>query len=129
MHIWTPAVAAPSDIVPLAGQDSTHPASASIAASTPTTITFKPLQSLGDADIPLASTTPHPTPVPLAMPTHSASKSEIRREAGKIPLHIAVVQSILAAATEDRMRKICSNVVIVGGTGLIHNVGFAIESR
>jgi hypothetical protein len=57
------------------------------------------------------------------------SKLDVRRNAEQTPLHIAVVQSILATGSEERMRRVCSNVLVVGGTGLIHNVGFAIESR
>jgi actin-related protein 8 len=54
---------------------------------------------------------------------------DTRRESSKIPLDVAVVESILAAGAEERMRKVAANLLIVGGTGGIHNVGFAVESR
>lgn len=54
---------------------------------------------------------------------------DIKIEAGKIPLHIAVMESILAAGTPDRQKRLSQNVLLVGGTARIHNVGFAIESR
>lgn len=66
-----------------------------------------------------------PTPTPAA----PESLIDVRHEASKIPLDVAVVESIIAAGTEDRMKKMCGNILIVGGTGLIHNVGFAVESR
>ncbi|KAM0750707.1 actin-like ATPase domain-containing protein [Meredithblackwellia eburnea MCA 4105] len=53
----------------------------------------------------------------------------IRYEAGKIPLDVAVVESIVAAGTEDRMKRLCQNVLVVGGSAAIHNVGFAVETR
>lgn len=70
-----------------------------------------------------SSMPPAPPPVP------TGPSIDVRLEASKIPLDVAVVESILAAGTEDRMKKICQNILIVGGTALIHNVGFAVESR
>lgn len=70
----------------------------------------------------------HPTPSAIAAVAPS-QEIDIRIEAGKIPLHIAVMESILAAGTPDRQKRLSQNVLIVGGTSLIHNVGFAIESR
>lgn len=68
-------------------------------------------------------------PVVPALPIIPPVSIDIKLEASKIPLHVAVVESILAAGAEERMKRISQNVLIVGGTGLIHNIGFAIESR
>ncbi|GAA5929917.1 uncharacterized protein JCM15063_004664 [Sporobolomyces koalae] len=54
---------------------------------------------------------------------------DVRHESSKMPLDVAVVESILAAGAEERMRKVAANLLIVGGTGGIHNIGFAVESR
>jgi actin-related protein 8 len=34
-----------------------------------------------------------------------------------------------SGAAEERVKKIATNLLIVGGTGGIHNIGFAVESR
>lgn len=100
------------------------------------------LPTLPQLDLPDASTEDGATPLtgspaPGAPATRQATPTpvpvvpaiDVRYEAGKIPLDVAVVESILAAGTEDRMKRICQNVLIVGGTGAIHNIGFAVESR
>lgn len=76
-----------------------------------------------------AAAAPHPVTPAAAVPTAPVPTIDVRYEAGKIPLDVAVVESILAAGTEDRMKRVCANVLIVGGTGAIHNIGFAVESR
>lgn len=81
------------------------------------------------SNTPLRQATPLKESTPLPPPAPSGPKINVRLEASKIPLHVAVVESILAAGSEERMKKLSQNVLIVGGTGLIHNVGFAIESR
>lgn len=76
-----------------------------------------------------AAAAPHRVTPAAAVPTAPVPTIDVRYEAGKIPLDVAVVESILAAGTEDRMKRVCANVLIVGGTGAIHNIGFAVESR
>ncbi|GAA5893576.1 hypothetical protein JCM5296_007491 [Sporobolomyces johnsonii] len=73
------------------------------------------------ASLSTASATPAAPPPPPAI--------DVRYESSKIPLDVAVVESILAAGAEERMKKVAANLLIVGGTGGIHNVGFAVESR
>ncbi|CEQ43221.1 SPOSA6832_05131 [Sporobolomyces salmonicolor] len=73
------------------------------------------------ASLSTASATPAAAPPPPAI--------DVRYESSKIPLDVAVVESILAAGAEERMKKVAANLLIVGGTGGIHNVGFAVESR
>jgi actin-related protein 8 len=70
-----------------------------------------------------------PPAPPLSAPALTPQSIDTRRESSKIPLDVAVVESILAAGAEERMRKVAANLLIVGGTGGIHNVGFAVESR
>ena len=104
------------------------------------------LPSLPPLPIPgsgLAST--EGTPAPQSIAAHPTAESsvvgspktaapitpaiDVRLESSKLPLDVAVVESILACGTEDRMRKVCANIIIVGGTGAIHNIGFAVQSR
>ena len=54
---------------------------------------------------------------------------DIALEASKIPLDVAIFESINATQSEERMRRLVANLVIVGGTAKIHNAGFAIQSR
>ncbi|GAA5971070.1 hypothetical protein JCM8115_006137 [Rhodotorula mucilaginosa] len=107
-------------------------------AATPTT---------GGAALPALPGTPAAeSPAPLDGPSSAAapqtkaatsSEVDVRRESSKLPLDVAVVESILAIvsgsptslAAEERVKKIATNLLIVGGTGGIHNVGFAVESR
>ncbi|GAA6022077.1 hypothetical protein JCM11491_004742 [Sporobolomyces phaffii] len=81
-----------------------------------------------------AATTPSlgGSPAPAdksALPALAPQAIDTRYESSKIPLDVAVVESILAAGAEERMKKVAANLLIVGGTGGIHNVGFAVESR
>ncbi|GAA5890149.1 hypothetical protein JCM6882_009242 [Rhodosporidiobolus microsporus] len=63
-------------------------------------------------------------------PVGSTVQIDVRRESSKLPLDVAVVESILAAGpAEERMKRVAANLLVVGGTGGIHNVGFAVESR
>ncbi|GAA6036805.1 hypothetical protein JCM8097_003487 [Rhodosporidiobolus ruineniae] len=67
------------------------------------------------------------TPVPSAVPS---GPIDVKYESSKLPLDVAVVESILAAGpAEERMKKVAANLLVVGGTGGIHNIGFAVESR
>ena len=91
--------------------------------------------ALASESTPTQSVSPPPTSTKSSarQPTPSATTTnteiDVKFEAGKIALHIAVMESILAAGTPDRQKKLSQNVLLVGGTALIHNVGFAIESR
>lgn len=55
---------------------------------------------------------------------------DVAVEASKLPLHIALVECLAAAATEDRIKKILNGgLVIIGGVANTPHVGFAIQSR
>ncbi|GAA5948952.1 hypothetical protein JCM3765_003964 [Sporobolomyces pararoseus] len=82
--------------------------------------------SLGGSPAPNEKPTASAT---TAQPTVTPQSIDTRLESSKIPLDVAVVESILAAGAEERMRKVAANLLIVGGTGGIHNIGFAVESR
>ncbi|KAI5475415.1 actin-related protein 8 [Pseudohyphozyma bogoriensis] len=157
MHLWSRDVddifEVAGDLVTNAMRSSTRhllpPAPIASASAEPDGITPAPITTEDGAALPplppLPATTlavPSPTPgadleaggtgtkAPTRQTTPAKEVSiDVRVEASKMPLDVAVLESILAAGTEDRMKKVCQNVLIVGGSGLIHNVGFAVESR
>ncbi|GAA5877654.1 hypothetical protein JCM3774_005372 [Rhodotorula dairenensis] len=113
-------------------------------AATPLASGSAPLPALPDTSVagspapPDASTSTSVAVVPAAAKTTSTSTEiDVRYESSKLPLDVAVVESILAIvagaptslAAEERVKKIATNLLIVGGTGGIHNIGFAVESR
>lgn len=115
----------------LPGPKATESSGAADPAATPSLLSAQPTTSN------LAS--PAPPDAMKASPSAPAGSADIdvRYESSKLPLDVAVVESILAispsgassAAAEERIKKIATNLLIVGGTGGIHNIGFAVESR
>lgn len=101
------------------------PAGEDASAAAP--IALPPLPALAAATTP--SLGGSPAPDKAAQPVLTPQSIDTRYESSKIPLDVAVVESILAAGAEERMRKVAANLLIVGGTGGIHNIGFAVESR
>ncbi|SGZ26454.1 BQ5605_C024g09919 [Microbotryum silenes-dioicae] len=75
-----------------------------------------------------AAPAPPPPATSLVLKTKEP-KIDPRLESGKIPLDVAIVESILATGAEDRIKKLSNNVLLCGGTSMIHNIGFAVESR
>lgn len=70
------------------------------------------------------------SPAPALSAPAPTGPLDVRYESSKLPLDVAVVESIIAAGpAEERMKKVAANLLIVGGTGGIHNIGFAVESR
>ncbi|KAG0142268.1 hypothetical protein CROQUDRAFT_50536 [Cronartium quercuum f. sp. fusiforme G11] len=92
----------------------------------------------GDSGAPTRRPSPSPATtkhVTNTLPTTTSAEvpaiqpSVIIAEASKLPLQEAIVQSILACGTEERCRRMAGALIIVGGGGLIHNVGYAITTR
>jgi actin-related protein 8 len=118
----TPPTAATVPSPPTLDMSATVNSPDSASASTSQVVSFK----FNSASLSVNTGSTNANQISAAIPV---SKLDVRRNAEQTPLHIAVVQSILATGSEERMRRVCSNVLVAGGTGLIHNVGFAIESR
>lgn len=85
--------------------------------------------SLGGSPAPVEKSLAGATASTPAAAMLTPQSIDTRYESSKIPLDVAVVESILAAGAEERMKKVAANLLIVGGTGGIHNIGFAVESR
>ncbi|CAE6409631.1 unnamed protein product [Rhizoctonia solani] len=85
--------------------------------------TTKPSKSKGTAPVtapsPVAAPTPAPAPVQI----------DVRWEASKLPLDVAIFNSTRAAGGVDRIKKFLQVVVIVGGTSMIPGMVHALESR
>lgn len=67
-----------------------------------------------------------PPQVPAAAP---APVIDVRWEASKLPLDVAIFNSARAAGGVDRIKKFLQVVVIVGGTSMIPGMVHALESR
>lgn len=50
-------------------------------------------------------------------------------ESSKLPLEIAVLESLAQCGSEDRLKRIITNILLVGGLGNMQGVGFALQSR
>jgi actin-related protein 8 len=70
-------------------------------------------------------------------PSTSISTIDVPWEASKVPLDFAVWNSIQASisnlgsagTSEERIRRMTSNIICTGGTALIPGIGFALEAR
>lgn len=72
---------------------------------------------------------PSANPTRLPTPDPPAPAFDVSSEASKIPLHVAVAESIIACGSEERAKRMLGAIMIVGGGGLIHNIGYAVASR
>lgn len=76
-----------------------------------------------------------PTPAPSTAPT--ASSFDVLRAASELPLDVALYHSLLQSSNasassvvgEERMKKLASNILVVGGAALTQGMGVAIEGR
>lgn len=59
----------------------------------------------------------------------SEADLDIPFEAGKVPLDLAVMESICSTISEDRIKKFCNAIIVVGGGGRILGVNHAVQSR
>jgi actin-related protein 8 len=63
---------------------------------------------------------------PLDAPAFSI---DVCFEASKLPLDVAIVNSVRAAGGDEKIRKYLQAVLVVGGTALIPGLAHALESR
>ncbi|KAK4055826.1 actin-like protein arp8 [Microbotryomycetes sp. JL221] len=94
-----------------------------------TTADLQPARDAGAAPLPAEAATPVKESASVAAAESAGPTVDVRVESSKIPLDVAVVESIMACGTEDRMKKAVANLVVTGGCSAIHNAGFAISSR
>lgn len=66
------------------------------------------------------------TPVP---PNVEVSTIDYSFESGKLPLDVAVFESIAAAGGDDKVKRVATNILVVGGLANVQGVGFALQSR
>ncbi|KAG8691727.1 actin-like protein arp8 [Ceratobasidium sp. 423] len=72
---------------------------------------------------------PAAAPAPIAAPVPVPVQIDVRWEASKLPLDVAIFNSARAAGGVDRIKKFLQVVVIVGGTSIIPGMVHALESR
>ncbi|GAA5916887.1 hypothetical protein JCM8208_005443 [Rhodotorula glutinis] len=108
-----PAGAAPAPASSFAGSPAPETVNGTLAPPAPV---------VAAAAVPSAPSPAPPPAAPVAV--------DVARESSKLPLDVAIVESLLAAGpAEERLKKVAANLLIVGGTGGIHNIGFAVQSR
>lgn len=50
-------------------------------------------------------------------------------ESSKLPLDIAVMESLAQCGSDDRLKRVITNILLVGGLSNMQGVGFALQSR
>lgn len=50
-------------------------------------------------------------------------------ESSKLPLDVAVMESLAQCGSEDRLKRVITNILLVGGLSNMQGVGFALQSR
>ncbi|KAI8446698.1 hypothetical protein BY996DRAFT_6422092 [Phakopsora pachyrhizi] len=100
--------------------------------------TPQPVGNVIDSNAPTRRSSPTvvgPKPAPVATLVQPSSEpvltphSAFTAALSKVPLHEAIVHSLLACGPEERCKRMTGAIMIVGGGGLIHNIGYAITSR
>lgn len=71
--------------------------------------------------------TPRPSQAQTPVPTQPSI--DVCFEASKLPLDIAIFNSVRATGGEEKIRKYLQAVLVVGGTALTQGVVHALESR
>ncbi|CAE7217046.1 unnamed protein product [Rhizoctonia solani] len=75
------------------------------------------------------ATAPVTAPPPVTTPSPAPAQIDVRWEASKLPLDVAIFNSTRAAGGVDRIKKFLQVVVIVGGTSMMPGMVHALESR
>ena len=95
-----------------------------------------PEKPSGGESRPDASAATKPTPaLPTVRKTESTPSLDVRFEASKVPLDLAIFHSIQASTTgagaggPDRLKKMLSCILVVGGTALTPGMLGALDSR
>jgi actin-related protein 8 len=50
-------------------------------------------------------------------------------ESSKLPLDVAVFESICQSGAEDKVKRVATNILVVGGVGNLQGIGWALQSR
>lgn len=82
------------------------------------------------------STASSPIP-PVLAPHHQAPAPyvppplifDVVAEAGKVPLEVAICNSVLSLPSEDKVKRMTSSLLLVGGTASLPALGYALQSR
>lgn len=69
---------------------------------------------------------------PSAIPSDAEggqSFFDIVSEASKVPLDVAITESLNCAGSDEKVKKLCSSIIVVGGTALMQGINWAIQTR
>lgn len=70
------------------------------------------------------------TPAPLDAPPSAAQNTlDHLTESSKLPLDVAVFESLCMSGTDDKVKRVATNILVVGGVGNAQGIGFALQSR
>lgn len=50
-------------------------------------------------------------------------------ESSKLPLDVAVFESICQSGADDKVKRVATNILVVGGVGNLQGIGWALQSR
>jgi actin-related protein 8 len=78
-----------------------------------------------DTDVSRANS-PKPAPPPQAS---EYPDQFVELNSGKVPLDIAIVESLASAGTEERIKRFSSSIIVVGGTAKLTGMAWALQSR
>lgn len=70
------------------------------------------------------------TPAPSDAPPAPAQNTlDYLTESSKLPLDVAVFESLCMSGTDDKVKRVATNILVVGGVGNAQGIGFALQSR
>ena len=70
------------------------------------------------------------TPAPGDAPPAPAQNTlDHLTESSKLPLDVAVFESLCMSGTDDKVKRVATNILVVGGVGNAQGIGFALQSR
>jgi actin-related protein 8 len=84
-----------------------------------------------------SSSTPQPppphqltsTPAPIPAPAPAPISFDIVAEAAKVPLEVAICNSLLSLPSEGKVKAMTNSLLLVGGTASLPALGYALQSR
>lgn len=85
-------------------------------------------ESMSRANSPKPATLAPPSDKP-APPKETRSDEELFFESSKVPLDLAVLESLSASGSDDKAKKLAQNIFIVGGTARLINSAWGLQSR
>lgn len=74
-------------------------------------------------------TTPIETSGNTPAPASAAPQIDIALESSKLPLDVALCESICHSGSEDKIKRVTTNILVIGGIANMTGVGMALQTR